>query len=282
MPQAPFPGVEVRHRGGHYAVLDPGAHVLAWTPPGQTPVLWVSPVAVFEPGVAVRGGVPVVFPWFGAGVTGDRKPSHGFARTATWRRSQVADELATNGRLEVHHTLDATGFESEPFTAELVSEFTPTKLTVSLIVTNTGTTDFTYEEALHTYLGVRDVGKISLEGLSGCRYVDKVTGVTNTQQGLVRLDGETDRIYEHTGDVVVDDAERGRRILVTKTGSANTVVWNPGQALGARMADVGTKWRKFVCVEAANVGASAITIAPGDSHTLSQSIQLARPGPKPA
>ena len=265
-----FPGVEVRHRGGHYAVLDPGAHVLAWTPPGQLPVLWVSPLATFEPGIAVRGGVPVVFPWFGTGVTGDRRPSHGFARTALWRRSQVTDDLLSGGGLVVRHTLETPDSPR----AELVSEFTPARLTVSLVVTNTGSGDVTYEEALHTYLAVRDVNRISVEGLAGCPYFDKVIGGPNVEPGTVRFDGETDRIYEHTGEVVVDDPGRGRQILVTKTGSANTVVWNPGPSLGARIADVGSKWRKFVCVEAANVGASAITLAPGDSHTLSQSIQL--------
>ncbi len=72
MPAATFPGIETYHRGGHYAVLDAGAQVLTWMPPGQNAVLWVSPLAVFEPGVAVRGGVPVVFPWFGGGPSGDR------------------------------------------------------------------------------------------------------------------------------------------------------------------------------------------------------------------
>ena len=117
-----FPGVQIHHKGGTYAVLDAGAHVLNWTPPGQQPVLWESPLARFEPGVAVRGGVPVIFPWFSAGLTGDRTPAHGFARTANWVRESVTDDVATTGRLQVVHSLTADGFDSAPFVARLIAE----------------------------------------------------------------------------------------------------------------------------------------------------------------
>lgn len=273
-----FPGIET-HKGGHYAVLDAGAHVLAWTPRGQNPVLWVSPLAVFAPGTAVRGGIPVVFPWFGAGPSGDRRPSHGFARTAAWRRTAVTNDLATSGRLEVRHALDATGLDasglgSEPFEAELVSEFTAGQLSVSLVVRNPGPGAFRYEEALHTYLAVSDVGAVSVDGLSGCTYLDKVAGAAAVQDGPVRFTGETDRIYRHTAEVVVDDPDWARRIVVGKQGSANTVVWNPGREKGTALTDVGSNWPGFVCVEAGNVGDDAIELAPGEEHILTQTLRL--------
>lgn len=268
-----FPGIET-HKGGHYAVLDAGAHVLAWTPRGQNPVLWVSPLAVFAPGTAVRGGIPVVFPWFGAGPSGDRRPSHGFARTAAWRRTAVTNDLATSGRLEVRHALDASGLDSEPFEAELVSEFTAGQLSVSLVVRNPGPGAFRYEEALHTYLAVSDVGAVSVDGLSGCTYLDKVAGAAAVQDGPVRFTGETDRIYRHTAEVVVDDPDWGRRIAVGKQCSANTVVWNPGREKGTALADVGPNWTGFVCVEAGNVGDDAIELAPGEEHILTQTLRL--------
>ncbi len=269
-----FPGVETHSPGGHYAVLDAGAHVLAWTPRDQVPVLWVSPLASFEPNVAVRGGVPVVFPWFGGGPNNDRRPMHGFARTATWQRVRVSDDVATTGRLEVRHRLTADGFDSAPFSADLVSEFTRDHLRVSLEVTNTGTADFSYEEALHTYLAVSDVARISLDGLDGCGYVDKAGGGERVQAGAVRFTGETDRLYSHAGDVVVEDPDRSRRIRVSKQGSATTVVWNPGAARAASMSDVGQYWSGFVCVEAANTGARIVTIPPDGTHTLAQTLDL--------
>ena len=274
MPAALFPGTETHYLGGHHAVLDAGAHVLAWTPRDQLPVLWVSPLTVFEPGVAVRGGIPVVFPWFGAGPTGDRTPAHGFARTAVWERAGLVDDLVATGRLEVHHRLTNEGFDSPPFRAELVSEFTRDHLRVALTVTNTGTEDFGYEEALHTYLAVSDVSRISLEGLDGCDYLDKVAGGEQVQAGPVRFTGETDRLYSHTGDVMVDDPEWSRKIRVSKEGSAITVVWNPGEARGVSMSDVAQYWPGFVCVEAANTGTRMVTIPAGGTHTLTQTLEL--------
>lgn len=274
MPAALFPGIETHYKGGHHAVLDAGAHVLAWTPHDQVPVLWVSPLTVFEPGVPVRGGIPVVFPWFGAGAKGDRTPAHGFARTAEWERVGLVDDLVATGRLEVRHRLTSEGFDSAPFSAELVSEFTRDHLRVSLSVTNTGTADFSYEEALHTYLAVSDVARISLEGLDGYSYIDKVDGGEQVQAGPVRFTGETDRLYSHTGDVVVDDPDWSRKIRVSKEGSAITVVWNPGAARGASMSDVAQYWPGFVCVEAANTGDRTITVPSGETHILAQQLHL--------
>ena len=74
-------GINLNLGGTHYAILDQGAHALAWQPPGAREVLWCSRLARFEPGVPVRGGVPVIFPWFGSGVDGARRPAHGYART---------------------------------------------------------------------------------------------------------------------------------------------------------------------------------------------------------
>ncbi len=277
MPETTFPGVEVRHRGEHYAVLDAGAQVLAWTPPGQNPVLWLSPLAVFEPGVAVRGGVPVVFPWFGAGLTGNRQPAHGFARTAEWRRTSVVNELAASGRLEVRHSLDADGFDSAPFAAELAASFSPERLEVSLSVTNTGTDTFTYEEALHTYLAVNNIAAVSVSGFDGCPYLDRSAGAGPdevVQSGDIRFEGEVDRVFSHTGNAVVSDPAWGRSIHVGKAGSANTVVWNPGPAKGQALADVGPNWPRFVCVEAGNVRDAAVHLAPGEQHILTQSVHL--------
>ena len=274
MSAALFPGIETHYKGGHHAVLDAGAHVLAWTPHDQVPVLWVSPLTVFEPGVAVRGGIPVVFPWFGSGPGGDRTPAHGFARTAEWQRVGLVDDLVGSGRLEVRHRLTNEGFDSAPFSAELVSEFARDHLRVSLSITNPGSEDFSYEEALHTYLAVSDVARISLEGLDGCRYLDKVGGGERLQAGPVRFTGETDRVYSHSGDVVVDDPDWSRKIRVSKEGSAVTVVWNPGAARGASMSDVAQYWPGFVCVEAANPGSRMVTVPAGGTHTLAQTLEL--------
>lgn len=271
MPDASFPGIETHHRSAHYAVLDSGAHVLAWTPPGHNPVLWVSPLASFEPGVAVRGGIPVVFPWFGP--AGDGRGSHGFARTAAWQRSSVENDPAA-GRLVVRHRLDGAPFGIGEVSAELVSAFSPDRLEVTLTVHNAGPTPFRYEAALHTYLAVSDVVAVAVDGLDGCAYHDKVTGVDAVQAGPVRFAGEVDRVYEHAGEATVADPGWSRSIVVGKAGSASTVVWNPGDLRGKAMGDVGEHWPRFVCVEAGNVGVSALELAAGEAHSLTQWLRL--------
>lgn len=282
MPETPFPGVETHFNGREYAILDAGAQPIAWEPAGQLPVLWLSPLADFEPGTAVRGGVPIVFPWFGGGPDGDREPKHGFARTAPWHRAEVTETVKETGELTVRYTLDSSllasaGSETSDFAAELTASFGNTVLTVSLTITNTGTEPLTYEEALHTYLKVCDVTRVAVSGLEGCSYTDMATGAGPSRQlqtEPVRFEGEVDRIYDCAGAVVVDDPGFSRRIRVTAHGAANTVVWNPGRKLGSSIRDIGSYWSEFVCVEAANVRSAAITLVPGEQHTLSQHVGL--------
>ena len=277
MPESSFPGVEVPSAGGVYAARDVGAQATAWTPPEQNAVLWLSPLATFESGVALRGGVPVVFPWFGAGPSGDRTPSHGFARTAAWRRETVQNELGRSGRLVVRYSLNEAGLDSAPFTAELTLSFDPGQFEASLRVLNTGPGRFGYEEALHTYLAVSGINVVRVEGLNGCAYLDKRDGSGPeeiVQAGSVSFTGEVDRVYRHGGDAVVVDPGWGREIEVGKQGSANTVVWNPGPVKGPALADVGPHWTDFVCVEAGNVRDAAIELAPGEEHILTQTIRL--------
>lgn len=281
---SPLAGVEGCPEGGYYAVVDLGAHVLAWQPPGQRPVLWTSGRSHFEPGLAIRGGVPVVFPWFGTGPLGNLRPAHGVARTTTWRRGEVVDTTTSDGRLTVTYHLDQTMTGPVPhfphsYEAALTARFSPESLAVALTVTNTGERDLPYECALHTYLAAGDITQVSVEGLDGRPYLDTVPGASpreRVQEGPVTFTAETDRLYAHVGEVTVVDPAWGRRLRVAKQGSATTVVWNPWVDKAAAMADFGDdEWTGMLCIEAANLRDDALLLAPGESHTLSQSISLA-------
>src|ERR1700691_2930891 len=61
-----------------------GAHLTHWQPAGEESVLFLSGKSAFQKGKAIRGGVPVIFPWFGDRHDGQPGPAHGFARTAEW------------------------------------------------------------------------------------------------------------------------------------------------------------------------------------------------------
>ena len=276
----PLRGVEAHPGSGHYAVYDNGAHVWAWQPDGAAPVLWMSEKSVLEEGSAVRGGIPVCFPWFGKGPSGDLESAHGFGRIRTWHRSDIKDTLDRDGRLLVEYSLDSAMTSevaefAHDYVAYVLVKFTPEYVAVNLNVTNNGSEPFTFEGALHTYLAVSDVRNVTVSGLDGAGYLDKVTGERATQDGDVTITGETDRVYDSTGEVVLDDPGLGRKLTISKEGSANTVVWNPWVDKSAAMPDFADdEWVGMICIEAANTGEGAVTLRPGETHHMRQKIAL--------
>lgn len=251
-----------------------GAHVTDWTPAGAEPVLWLSPLADLTPGSAIRGGVPVCFPWFGDGPGDAYEPKHGFARNAIWTVEESTDE-SVRLQLTDADVTDLPGRERWPhaFTLELAVTV-GAELLLELTCTNSGDEDFSYGSALHTYFRVADISRTTVAGLGGATFLDKVAGGSAVQDGPIRFTGETDRVYESVADVVVEDGT-GRRIMIIKTGSADTVVWNPWQVRAAAMADFPDDgWSQMLCIEAANAAGHEITLAPGESHTVSQRIKL--------
>ena len=73
-------------------ILLDGAHVTSYVPAGQTDLLWLSPASAFGPGAAVRGGIPLVGPWFGPGRDGSRSVKHGWLRTLRWELASARRE----------------------------------------------------------------------------------------------------------------------------------------------------------------------------------------------
>ena len=276
---SPLPGVE--DASGRYQVFDHGAQVTAWRPAGESrPVLWLSSATAYAAGKAIRGGVPICFPWFGPGLTGDKKPAHGFVRAIAWRRGEVTENGDT---LRVEYTIDPAITAEQPefphdYEARLTVTFASDHLQISLWAANTGDEPFTVEEALHTYLAVSDVRAVTIDGLDGVTYLDKnlpEPAFDQVQSGPLRLTGPTDRVHLHDGPVTVDDPGFGRRLRLTTEGSADVVVWNPWEDAAAGMADMGAgEWTGMVCVEAANVFADAITLLPGEDRTITQRIEV--------
>ena len=82
-----------------------GAHITAWQPAGERPVLWLSPASAFAAGKAIRGGVPICLPWFGAHPDNPSAPSHGFVRTSPWTLEEARDEAdgRTVAAFGLHH-----------------------------------------------------------------------------------------------------------------------------------------------------------------------------------
>ena len=254
-----------------------GAHVTRYQPVGQPPVLFMSDQSRFEAGKAIRGGVPICFPWFGPLEGHPGATAHGFARTSFWdlRSARAEPDGSVTVRLGFNCHEDPGTDWPHAFTAEYAVTVGPTLRTALTIGHDYGE-PFSYEAALHTYLHVGDVRRVTVHGLANTPWRDKVLGrEVAGVDGPITFAGETDRVYlDTTAAVTVDDPALGRTITVTKEGSPSTVVWNPWAAKARALSDFGDdEWPAMVCVETANIGGGAVTLGPGQSHTTTATVR---------
>lgn len=289
LPFGDLPGVQLTNEHGLAAVrVDTasasglvylqGAHVAEWQPSGVAPVIFMSERATYAPGKALRGGIPLCFPWFGANAEHPEFPAHGFARTRGF--AYRGARLDAQGRSELEFSLDSSP-ETEAlfpfaFSARLRVAFGPS-LGLEFEVSNRSDRAFTFEEALHSYFVVSDVKQVEVLGLQGSSYTDKVrNGAVFREEGAaLRFMGETDRVYDSAADCQIIDPGGKRSIRVAKTNSGSSVVWNPWVERAAQMADLGASaWPGMLCVESANVGTSKISLPAGAAHTLRVTITV--------
>jgi len=253
-----------------------GGHVTDYQPQGQDPVLWTSSTSLYQPGKAIRGGIPVCWPWFGNHPSDPVKPAHGFARTALWNlvttsynsKGETVITLSLNDSPQTH------AIWPHPFYLTLTIVF-GTSLQLLLTMENRSASLVSLSCALHSYFRVGDWQTCWIHGLDGVDYLDKVEGYARrTQSGEVVFEQETDRLY------LIPDApcrieipESGRDILVRQQGSTATVVWNPGPVKASAMGDmIGEEYREMVCVETAIAPQAAIILQPGARHVLAAEI----------
>ena len=237
-------------------VYEYGAHVTRFND-----VIFMSAHSLFTPGKAIRGGIPVIFPWFGAHGSDPKKPAHGFARTMEWRvvsqtESSIALQLESN---------DATrALWPHDFRATVRVTVGP-RLTVSLEVENTGREPFVFEEALHTYLNVDDIRNVEVRGLEGTTYIDKTDGMKRKRlTGPLKITAETDSVFVDT-----EAACRVGDVVVEKSGSKSTIVWNPHIAKSKAFTDFGDdEWQRMICIETANVAENAVRLEPGQTNLM--------------
>lgn len=253
-----------------------GAQITSFQKNGDPPLLFQSAKSFFEPGKAIRGGVPICFPWFGSR-TGE--PAHGFARTTEWELVGTSETLmqtptTVEGGATLHFRLPTASLKSAwaGLRAEFIVRIADT-LSLELVATNE-TTDKTLEieSCLHHYFHVGDIGDVSITGLQGASYLDTATdghGARKTDNdSVLKITRETNRVYTDTSSAVeIHDAKLKRTIRMEKFNSHSTVVWNPWTT--QLMVDFDPAEHKhMVCVEAGNVKKNQISLAPGASSAL--------------
>ena len=268
-----FTYIEINNDKAHATISTYSGQVLSYRPKGQqADLLFVSDKAYYEDGKAIKGGIPVCWPWFGADPDDQGRPAHGFVRNRQWEVS-ASESLADGSTRVVLFLSDSDKTRSIwPHPFKLSIEITVgDSLKVALVTHNTGDKSVTISQALHTYFHVGDISKVRVLGLDRTEYLDKVdNSARKTQSGAVTIDGEVDRIYEGvSGELMIDDASLARKIRITSRGCSTAVVWNPWIEIAASMGDLGDDdYRKMLCVETANAGAETIDIVAGGEYRL--------------
>ena len=275
--EAGLPKVQIHIPAAEADLYLHGAQVTSWRPAGEEEIIFLSGASRFEDGRAIRGGIPICFPWFRSKADDARAPAHGFVRTKTWQ----LDSITQNGSdvvVELSTESDESTQRWWPHAFHTVYRVTVgSALKLELIVTNTGTESFRFEEALHTYHRVGDAEKIRVSGLDGVKYLDNTdANREKTQEGDVIMTKPVDNAYLNTaGTLTLVDPVLKRRIEIAKEHSLTTVVWNPWESGAKAPADLGDdEWRQMACMEACNILSHAVTLAPGERHAMTATIKV--------
>jgi glucose-6-phosphate 1-epimerase len=273
-----LPKLRVTAKSASAEIYLHGAQITSWQPESAEEVFFLSEFSRWEDGRAIRGGVPVCFPWFGAKADDSKAPAHGFVRTREWRLDSVLSEAAGSVTVILSTDSDDSTRSWWPHEFRLVHRITiGSTLSLELTATNTGSAPFSFEEALHSYFRVGDAESVRVRGLNEFSYFDKVDqNREKTQSGDLILTGPTDNAYQNIQTVAeLIDPILCRIVRTEKENSKGTVIWNPWQQGASALSDLGdNEWRHMACVEASNFGSSAVSLAPGEGHTMRATLSV--------
>ncbi len=267
-----FAYIEVNNSSAEAKIALQGAHLFHYKRVGEEPVLWLSEVSDFEADKAIRGGVPVCWPWFG--FNEDKTlPQHGFARTALWEFvcGDEVDEKSSSVTIKLTHSDETLKMWPYKFLLELKITISD-KLVMELKTTNLDDKSFSITQALHTYFSVSHISDVTIKGLDNKPYLDALTWKKELQKGDITFNQEVDRVYQEVDcEIVLSDKKRV--IHVRNENSSSVVVWNPWIEKCGRMSGMKKDaYESMLCIESANAFDDFKVIKPQESHTLMAAI----------
>ena len=253
-----LPVVVIAHPKVRAAVTLQGAQLIAWQPADEKPVIWLSEKTAWTAGKAIRGGVPICWPWFGpAG-----EPAHGFARTLPWTLS-AHDENDDSVMLTLVLESNEQTKKLWPHDFTLFARF---RFADRCEIELEAHGDFEATAALHSYFCVADIHGVQVTGL-GNSFIDKVANgsVGSSPDGKQTYPDRVDRIHTQPEDCSVINDKIGQRIIeVYHHHQSDVVTWNPGPELSCSMGDMANEgYKTMVCVETAHI--SQPMVSAGDS-----------------
>ena len=278
--KADFPLIDIDNGSATATISLYGGQVLAFQPKGEPePLLFLSDNAYYQTGKAIKGGVPVCWPWFGPDPEDKGRPSHGFVRNRLWRvvkTETIGDTTTVVLGVSASEETQAIW----PYSFDLTIEISVgSSLSIALITRNTGDRPFRITQALHTYFTVGDISQVAVVGLDGADYIDKVDGgAQKSQSGHVTVNQEVDRIYlDVPPELVIEDGALGRKVHVTSSGSKTAVVWNPWSEISAKSGDLTEDaYQSMICVETTNAATDVVQVQPQSEFRLTATYHIAR------
>lgn len=265
-------GLVINHHLGQAKVSLYGGQVLTWQPTNEKPVLWLSDNAQFQEGKAIRGGVPICWPWFGPHGKSVAALNHGFARTQYW---QLEDVYLEDAFVKITLTLSGED-EHSLWPSEFVLKqeiVIGAAFTQTLYIQNLSEETVKYTGALHSYFSVGDPKAVTVSPLSDYKFDDKITNENALQSVLEHCQGPIDRIYYSNAQVHLIDKAWQRKISLETENCGQWVLWNPGKVIASQMTDIHQGGENgFVCLEAANT--QACEIAPQSEVYMRQTIRV--------
>ncbi|WP_198265668.1 D-hexose-6-phosphate mutarotase [sulfur-oxidizing endosymbiont of Gigantopelta aegis] len=297
-----FPLIKVNNAHATATISLYGGQLLTFKPHTQKePIIWLSKKAIFSKNKAIRGGIPICWPWFGAfeqhafleqeleqepvfdsNIDTNSLPAHGYARISHWQiqATQVMPDGGTKiilslprDKIKPPYHLLARYYNCDLELTIIINQ----ELKLELKTINRGQSIIPISQALHSYFTVSDIHNVEISGLEQSIYIDKLNaGKSSKQSSVLKFTAETDRVYlDSQQAVLLSDPGFERGIEVSKTDSLSTIIWNPWQEKTAQMNDMGeTAWLNMVCIEPANVLHNQSSLSPGQSLKLSCQIHV--------
>ena len=271
----PFIKVENEYASALISIY--GAQVLSYKlklkDGGNNELLFVSESAYFEEGKAIKGGIPICWPWFGRDPENLGRQMHGFARNMLWQLEDTSSTSADDTKIVLSLTESKDSYKLWPHDFKVILTITIGKsLHLSLQTVNTGKEAITITQALHTYFSIADIQQVQLEGLDGVQYLDMVNGANKTEVQLdgVNVNQEVDRIYTDAPNyAILIDTKSQREVTIKTSGSKTTVVWNPWIDISKSSGDLNDDaYQRFICVETANAAEDAVVVEPNESFKI--------------
>lgn len=277
--QGGLPMIKIDNGSAKALISVHGGQVLSFQPKDHDEdILFLSEQSDYAEGMAIRGGIPVCWPWFGPDPKGLQRPDHGFVRNHIWQiaKTEAISETETKVSLRFDDSTKKENSWPEPFMLMLDISVGPS-LQLKLTTFNTGDKPFSITQVFHSYFQIGHIKHTKILGLEDCEYFDKLDqGAQKSQDGAITVSSEVDRVYTNAGkDLIIVDPVLNRRIRINSPDTTTAVVWNPWSKTTRKMPDLAdTAYQQFICVEVGNVASDVIEIQPGGQHSLQADFSL--------